>query len=207
MRGFTLIETIVTMTILAVLIAVLVPVVTNYINDARISRAQSDVTAIGQAIARFERDLGRYPMFSTVASGLADSTANVVRLEGPGSLLAESSGGTTAWTSAAASISGTDCLAASCVKDTFDDQFVTNNPGYPTSTNPGKQFVWKGPYMTVDQDPWGNRYVVNIIECRSGSSNACIVLSAGPDGQIDTPFAQNVKTFAAVDDDIIYRIK
>jgi prepilin-type N-terminal cleavage/methylation domain-containing protein len=205
-EGFTLMEMAVTLAIVATLVAVLVPIVTNYVSDARIARAQSDVHAIGTAISNFQKDVGRYPMFTNAALGTSDGLANVVRLEITGTVLSESSGGISAWT-ATGTITGTDCLAANCVKDTYDDQLVTNGPGYATSSNPSKQFVWKGPYITTDVDPWNHSYLVNIIECRSGSTNACFVLSAGPDGIIQTPFAQNVKTFAVLGDDIVYRIK
>ena len=117
--GFTLIELAVAMAIVAILAAVLVPIVTGYVNDARIARAAADVKAISSAISNFEKDVGRYPMFTSAATGLSDGGANVVRLEIPGSGLAESTG-TSPWT-ASSPISGTDCLAASCTTSTFDN--------------------------------------------------------------------------------------
>lgn len=197
-EGFTLIEMVVTLAIIGILATILFPLVNNYIDGGRLARAQSDVTAIGNAIGRFERDLGRYPMFTTASGGIADSNANVVLLYGPNTnsyaLLSESSGGHSLWTSPG-------------VSDTFDDQFVANTPGYATSNNPAKQFVWKGPYISVDSDPWGHPYLVNIIEAKSGSGMAGFVLSAGPDGIIQTGFAQTTSSFSALGDDIVYRFK
>src|SRR5436853_7711402 len=85
-RGFTLIEMVITLAIIATLVAILTPVVTNYVDQARIAKAQSDVRTIGEAISRFEKDVGRYPMFSDGTIGLPDSSANVVRLDGFGAL-------------------------------------------------------------------------------------------------------------------------
>ncbi len=62
--------------------------------------------------------------------------------------------------------------------------------------------------MDPGSDPWGNRYLVNIINAKRGSADACFVLSAGPDSTVDTSF--NISKTAAVapaGDDIIYRIK
>jgi prepilin-type N-terminal cleavage/methylation domain-containing protein len=207
-RGFTMIEMVVVLGIIAVLVGVLTPIVSSYIDQARVARAQADLKAIGDAISNFEKDVGRYPMY-TAGAPLTDAGANVVRLEGPGALVAESSG-TSAWTSNTPT-DLVDCVATSpaCTKDTFDNQFVANGSAYPTSTNPAKQFKWKGPYLTVDADPWGNKYVVNIIHAKSTSTRACFVLSAGPDGIISTPFEMNLanSNFSPLGDDLIYRIK
>src|SRR5437016_11407677 len=83
-RGFTLIEMVITLAIIATLVAILTPVVTTYVDQARVAKAQSDVRTIGDAISRFERDVGRYPMFTTGSGALADSTGNVITLRGPG---------------------------------------------------------------------------------------------------------------------------
>src|SRR5438552_2279298 len=82
-RGFTMIEMVIVLAIIAILAAVLTPIVVGYVDQSRVAKAQADVRTIGEAIARFERDVGRYPMW-TAASGsaLMDSTANVVTLRG-----------------------------------------------------------------------------------------------------------------------------
>src|ERR1700758_677670 len=90
-RGFTMMEMVIVLAIIGVLAAVLTPMVTNYVEQSRVAKAQSDVQTIGEAIGRFERDLGRYPMWSTANALLQDSTANVVTLRGPGNLPVENS--------------------------------------------------------------------------------------------------------------------
>ena len=84
-KGFSLIEMVIALGVIAVLAALLVPLVGTYLEQARIVRAQSDVRTIGDAILKFERDVGRFPMFRSGSGYLPDSSANVVRLEGPGS--------------------------------------------------------------------------------------------------------------------------
>ncbi len=88
------------------------------------------------------------------------------------------------------------------------DQLMTNVPAYPTTANLAKPFKWKGPYISLQSDPWGNRYLVNIINAKSGSADACFVLSAGPDGRVDTPFnISETSQVAPSGDDIIARIR
>src|SRR5947199_10852655 len=94
-RGMTLIEMVVVLGIIAVLAAVLTPVVANYIDQSRLARAQSDVRVIGEAVSRFESDMGPYPMFTSRSGNLPDSAAEVVRLEGPGTSLTDPTGTTT----------------------------------------------------------------------------------------------------------------
>ena len=202
-HGVTLIELVVVMTIIAVLTAILTPTVINYIEQARNAKAQADTKTIGEAIGRFEQDVGRYPIFTSGGGFPADSSANVVRLEGPGTAPTETSA--TAWT--AASPADSDCTSG-CQSGLIADQLLTNAPAYTTTSSLAKPFKWKGPYVDVDTDPWGKKYLVNVINCKSSSSDACFALSAGPDGKVQTAFnISRTSSLAASGDDIIYRIK
>src|SRR5439155_18709339 len=82
--GFTLVEMAIVLAIIAVLTAILTPLVTNYVSQARVGKAQADVRTIGEAIGHFEKDVGRFPMFTTGTGLLQDSSADVGRLESPG---------------------------------------------------------------------------------------------------------------------------
>jgi general secretion pathway protein G len=202
MKGYSLLETVMALIVMAILAGILVPIVTQYIEDARIARAASDVRAIAEAIGRFERDLGRFPMFTSSSGFLPNSAANVVRLEGPGTAPTATD---TTWTSATPT--DTDCAAA-CTFDLFADQFLSNAPAYPVTSSSAKPFKWKGPYIEVEQDPWGRKYLANIINAKSDSTNAAFVISAGPDGNVQTSF--NPVANAALTpsgDDILFRIK
>jgi len=194
-EGFTLIEIAVVMVVIVILAGILTPVVWNYVDQARVGTAQADVKAIAEAISRFERDLGRFPMFTSGAGLLQDSNADIVRLESPGDVVTDTSGNTSDWVNGSAA-------------DDLADQILSNAPGYPTTTSLAKSFKWKGPYLSPRSDPWGNRYLVNITNAKSGNSYAVFVLSAGPDGIVQTPFDISETTaLSPTGDDILYRIK
>ena len=214
-----MVEMVIVLAIIGTLAAILTPIVVGYVDQSRVAKAQSDARTIGEAIGRFERDVGRYPMFTsaTANTALPDSAANVVTLYSSGTVpspssLCTSSPGTpdcAAWNTTPAD---SDCTATSpaCAFDTIENQLLTNNPSYTTNASLAKPFKWKGPYMDLNSsaDPWGNAYLVNIIHCKSTDNFACFVLSAGPNGVIDTAHdtARNA-TVTPQGDDLIYRIK
>jgi len=67
-RGFTLIELLLVMVILTILAAVVVPKFTKRSEQARVTAALADISAIEVALDAFEVDTGRYP---TTDEGLA----------------------------------------------------------------------------------------------------------------------------------------
>ena len=90
------------------------------------------------------------------------------------------------------------------VAGSLADQLVTNAPGYALRSATA-QFGWNGPYFSSQlmADPWGNRYAVNValVDLSPGAATAggqakmaVWVLSAGPNGIIETPFAQSILT-------------
>jgi general secretion pathway protein G len=60
-RGFTLIEIMVVVTILAILAALIVPRVVGRTDDARISAARQDIATLMQSLKLYRLDNGRYP--------------------------------------------------------------------------------------------------------------------------------------------------
>src|SRR6266540_4367667 len=80
-KGFTLIELAVVLAIIAVLAAVLTPLVTGYLDQARIARAQADVRTIADSLKLHQRDSGRYPIYATLAdypSTIAGGSGKVI---------------------------------------------------------------------------------------------------------------------------------
>jgi len=60
-RGFTLIEIMVVVIIIGLLAAVIVPTVINKVDDARISKAKSDIQGLETALTMFRLDNSKYP--------------------------------------------------------------------------------------------------------------------------------------------------
>jgi general secretion pathway protein G len=61
LRGFTLIEIMVVITILGILAALIVPKVVGRTDDARILAAKQDIGAVNSALKLYRLDNGRYP--------------------------------------------------------------------------------------------------------------------------------------------------
>ncbi len=60
-RGFTLIEIMVVVVIIAVLAALIVPNVIGRAEDARVAKAQADIRTLESALAMYRLDNGHYP--------------------------------------------------------------------------------------------------------------------------------------------------
>src|SRR5213082_3597639 len=73
-KGFTLIELAVVIAIIAVLAAVLTPMVSGYLEQARVARAQADVRTIADAVKLYNRDTGRWPIYDSSTDYSSDST-------------------------------------------------------------------------------------------------------------------------------------
>lgn len=204
--GFTLIEVAVVLAVIVTLALVLTPSIANSITDARMARARNDCHTIANGIYQFFRDTGSFPAWRaapSAAPGQAPGGANRLDvLVSQGNMPFEDA--PSAWTTGRSG--------------SLTDQLVTNAPGYPMRT-PMTPFGWNGPYFSSElaADPWGRRYIVNIgaIDLSPGAvtaagqpKSAVWVLSAGPNGIIETPFAASILTSARPGgDDIGTRIQ
>ncbi len=194
-KGFTLIEMVVVLAVIAILAAILVPAVKKSINDAKIARAQNETQVIAAAIVSFFKDLGRWP-----TSNGTSSADYLYLLYGPGN----SPTGVAYWRS--------DAGWPDDRKDRFMYHLIQNRPKndgtwiYPETG----EFRWRGPYITeIKPDPWSDHYSCNIIYLwyAGGNTYAVMVLSAGPDRYFDTYVAQYKETAQIADDDIGTRIQ
>lgn len=186
-KGFTLIELAVVLAIIAVLAAILTPIVTNYLDQARVSRAMADARTIADSVRLYRRDTGYYPIYADLAHAQAGTTVAGKILIGPGNAPDETQAD---W----ALIAGSNTSLIT--------QLNTNTLGLAANvSNPGKT-SYRGPYLgALDSDPWGNQYVVTGSNLQ-GSTNRGFVVSAGPNGKLETTVAQAMTTFAAGGDDI-----
>ena len=201
--GFTLIELTVVLAVIVTLALVLTPSITNFINDSRVARARTDTQTLAAAIIQFYRDTGFFPQWHTANAGGPGLAADKVDLlVSPGNVPSVASANL--WTT------GTT--------DDLNDQLLTNAPGFTPRTATAT-FGWNGPYLSsgIGADAWNNRHMVNVgmIDTTQGTltsggapKNAVWVISAGPNGQIETPPAQSITTAPApTGDDIGIRIQ
>jgi prepilin-type N-terminal cleavage/methylation domain-containing protein len=201
-KGFTLIEIVVVLAIIAVIAAFLTPMLFDYLKESKISRAKVDVKNIAASIANFNRDLQVYPVYKTTTAK-GDATVLVLHT-GEGNQAGQD--GVTGWTTAEDTSGGTIQVLD---KALLDGKLADGSTLYSTVVKkPGE---WKGPYMTdFKADSWGNKYYVSAEGMQPGSTKAAFVLSAGPNGKIETTLQQEaagVTVFAVGGDDIVYRIK
>jgi prepilin-type N-terminal cleavage/methylation domain-containing protein len=188
-KGFTLLEVVMVLAVVGILSALLVPMMTGYINDSKVERARADVKVIATAIQSFNKSVGEWPVWvSGTLTKKSDSAYD---------LLAGSKG-----------LEPSVEVGVTFPFDndgTIDEQLISNVPGYPEL---GINRVWDGPYLErLKSDPWGNKYYVVVKYLWNEEKNACFVLSSGPDKILSTDFEQSVKTFVIGGDDIVFRIK
>jgi len=202
-----MIEIIVILAVLGVMAAVLAPVVLNYLDDSRKSKAESDVKTLGGSILRLTRDVGHFPLYKDGAKTTGGSEIDL--LVGPGNDPVDgtgkwlSSGGSGTFPGQGEGVQGGfpgqgkgvqrgfpgQGPGVSAVTDNLENHLTRNAPGGSTSnpypvTGP---LAWRGPYLEkITEDSWGNRYLVNIRNAHPDQAKAVWVLSAGPNGIIET---------------------
>jgi len=187
-KGFTLIELAVVLAIIAVLAAILTPLVTGYLDQARVSRAQADLRTIADGMKLHQRDTGRYPIY--LAGGYPTTVSDNAKVifGGPGNAPTD----TASW--------GLDtAIATTSLESWINGNFTSVSTG-----NAFPKAGFRGPYVSnLESDPWGNKYLVNAANLNSGTYHA-FVLSAGPNGAVDTTKDQAATSAISVgSDDIV----
>lgn len=82
-RGFTLIELMVVILIIAILAAMVVPKVVGRTGDAKISKAKADISSLSSSINAFRLDTGRYPSSEEGLQVLRVPPSDVSNWKGP----------------------------------------------------------------------------------------------------------------------------
>lgn len=187
-HGFTLMEIVVVLGVVALLAAILTPMLLTYLEDAKRSKAEGDAQRITAAIVQLAKDVDHFPAYAKGTQTAGGAT--IFLLCGPGNLPTKA-GGVTGWDGIPAA--STPCPTGSSDVDKLENHLVVNRPGGNTTTpyatgHQGR--VWRGAYLEkIGEDSWGNSYVVNIKNAPADSAVAAKVvwvLSAGADGTINT---------------------
>ncbi len=190
--GFTLIEIVIAVAIVAIFAAALSPMVFRHLEDAKLTKAQNESETIATAVLSYYKDVGAWPYTNAdgpTGNGIARMTSSTVLASGAG---AGAGTGAAKW--------GTEGTVKS-----MGDYLYFNNPDDDSSSagtdsdqasadwpTTGRG-AWRGPY--IDQysftDPWGKAYVVNMNFAPGGGYSGSVrhkvfVLSAGPNGTWET---------------------
>ncbi|MCD6455042.1 MAG: prepilin-type N-terminal cleavage/methylation domain-containing protein [Candidatus Aminicenantes bacterium] len=197
-KGFTLIEMVVVLAVVAILAAILVPTVAKHIEDAKLARATNEVQVIGASIASLYKDTGFWPY--TNAPGPSGGVNRVI--SDPVNIAPNSDG----------SVSGAANWASMAPAKPLYDYLFYNNPDEDTGAvgmnQPGEdyptsgEYAWRGPYLDEEimDDPWGYAYVINaryfpgnsLIPESTKSGHRVYILCAGPNKTWETPFSDGV---------------
>ena len=190
-RGFTLIDIVVVLAVVAILAAVMTPAVVEHLEDSKTARAQKEVELIGARLSDFYTDLGRWPTDTDANKSITDQEVRL--LESVDGTMPGQRNGNTGWTTLAPA-------------DNFTNQLILNRP---VGSNAARyattgEIRWKGPYVNAfTPDPWGRKYLCNVWNFWPGRDGPVWVISAGPDGVIDTPATQQTVR----NDDIGFMLK
>lgn len=204
--GFTLMEVIIAVAVVAIMAGALTPLVIRHLESSKIARAQNEAETISSAILELYKDTGRWPLTRN------DGPAGTIRR-----VMSSSSEATGAGPGA---LTGAARWATWGFERQLGDFLYWNNPDddmgsltgvganqagqdYPT-TGPT---AWKGPYVSAYEmsDPWGHAYVVNARYLPGGEYGGTVrhkvlVLSAGPNGHWETAFDDAVTEEISGDD-------
>jgi len=220
-KGFTLIEIIVAVALVAILSAAIAPSVLNNIAQGRVARAQSDVQAIAQGVMKFKGDTGIFPRLVNGASKDTIGAAFDFLASGGSEAVAKfpSRAATAKWGGTNTDFTGNDNTAGS-IED------LTHHLIYGTSRKAGtKDSVYTrvaagkeedptavgfrtGVISSDPLDPWGNAYMINVAPLGKAGQPVWVI-SAGPNGLLETAvtdtgyFAQEI----LAGDDIGFRIQ
>lgn len=244
--GFSVIEISLILVVLAILTAMMVPVISSTLQEARLTSARGDLKAIGTALSDFLEDIGCKAVPQSGREGSRRLRAD--ERGGPAGPLPPTPPPEPDPTDAALRHGGASPCSVGTIcggslvellvsagdiphfgpnahhewlepvdhetVDFLDYYLVTNTPGndpsrsYPTPDECGGSLsrpdlaAWRGAYISapVGPDPWGNRYMVNVRFLEEGRLEDVVILSAGPDEEVDSPFWAD--GFSPGDDDL-----
>jgi len=197
-RGFTLIEVVVVVAIIALLAGILTPLIFKYIDEANETRALGDCRNIATSLMLFHKDTGTWPYYNDCWEGRTEEPQVDYLYGNMGDMPGMPAGVQESWGDIAAD------MFYSLV--TWGDERCSWYK--PAST--GGLFIggpsilrhgWKGPYLPyITDDPWGYCYLVSVNgfgPAGKRPENFVWCLSAGPNFNVNTPADS---TFTRLDD-------
>ena len=207
-KGFTLIEIIVAVALVAILSAAVAPSVLNNIAQGRYARAQSDVQAIASSVMRFKSDTGVYPRLHNPRNADTIGAAIDFLASGGANFPAASTNGVWPTSFTAGVVQASTQSIGNHLIFGMEDLTADSYPRAATPDDPASTGFRSG-YISADQlDPWGNCYLVNVAALGIAGQTVW-VLSAGPNGIAETDVLVTGTGAAAaiVGDDIGFRIQ
>lgn len=81
--GFTLIEILVVITIIALIMSLVGPRVLNYLAESKVKAAKIQIQSLGSALDLFNLDIGRYPSTGEGLTALVQSPGTIPSWNGP----------------------------------------------------------------------------------------------------------------------------
>jgi len=161
---------IVILAVISILVAILTPTVLKFIDDAQRSSAANSVQVIAAALNDLIKDTGKFPGSKTSKNFLCSKNGDFA------------TDSTSTW------------APDNTVCSNLFDHLIINDPdgnGTPDESvtdyrTSGKR-RYRGPYLSsIDEDPFGNVFQVNVSTLIGGDKNPTWVISAGPDGDFQT---------------------
>lgn len=160
--GFSVTETSVVVATMSVLTATAAPNLQEYLETARMTKATGDVRVIAMSLFRLTSHVG-HPRRGADRADLLVSEGEIP-------------------TAAAVNVRPWTLPVDHKGVQNLADHLVDNAAAYTSR--------WRGPYMErLSPDPWGARYAANVGYLMIPGGHAVLVISAGPNGILETPIA------------------
>lgn len=205
-KGFTLIEIIFVLAIVAVLAGILVPLAISSLKDSETAKTRSDEDTLASSLTAFRKDVKRWPDNNSTTTTLNFAVEYLLVGTNAASGLIDTAQCPT--DAATGKFFNTPACASHTAANNAFNHLATNNPNFDVTeggTGDYSTTNWKGPYAAkLGPDTFGRAYVIymkgidkaNTATGPTGTPRGWII-SAGPDNAFQT---QSTDTTISGDD-------